>query len=280
MSISEGIYIGEIAHKRFSPKIHTFKYKHIMISLDIDSAIDKNLSKILFGINKFGFLSINAKNHLGGKYSDLRSSLSDILKNNNTYNPNHKMIIMTTPSVFGHVFNPATFYFQIDNKKNVIELIIVEVNNTFGEGHTYILNKLDINKNTYTYHDNKSFHVSPFADMEGEYKFKFILNNEYISTQIDLIKDNSPFIIANFTGKYEKLSNLNLLKNIIRITSIVYLTELRILIQAYKLMIVKKLKFYQKPSPSSKHTFTSSAPSYINSMKFIKWIKKFSKNKD
>ena len=85
MSISEGIYIGEIAHKRFSPKIHTFKYKHIMISLDIDSAIDKNLSKILFGINKFGFLSINAKNHLGGKYSDLRSSLSDILKNNNTY---------------------------------------------------------------------------------------------------------------------------------------------------------------------------------------------------
>ena len=110
------------------------------------------------------------------------------------------MIILTTPSVLGHVFNPATFYFQIDNEKDIVELIIVEVNNTFGEGHTYILNKLDTNKNSYTYHDKKNFHVSPFADMEGEYKFKFILNNEYISTQIDLIKDNSPFIVANFTG--------------------------------------------------------------------------------
>ena len=53
--------------------------------------------------------------------------------------------------------------------------------------------------------------------MEGEYKFKFILDNEYISAQIDLIKDNSPFISANSTGKKEKLSNLNLLKNITRI---------------------------------------------------------------
>tara|TARA_Y100001936_G_C15795480_1_gene518725 strand:- start:184 stop:756 length:573 start_codon:yes stop_codon:yes gene_type:complete len=190
------------------------------------------------------------------------------------------MLILTTPSVFGHVFNPATFYFQIDNQKNIVELIIVEVNNTFGEGHIYILDELYKNKTSYTYYAKKQFHVSPFANMKGEYKFEFILNKRFISTQIDLIKDDNPFIVANFTGKHKKLSNLNLLKNITQIISTVYLTELRILIQAYKLMIIKKLKFYQKPPPSSKHTFTSSAPSYINSMKFIKWIKKFNKNKD
>ena len=32
------------------------------------------------------------------------------------------MIILTTPSVLGHVFNPATFYFQIDSEKKIIRV--------------------------------------------------------------------------------------------------------------------------------------------------------------
>ena len=125
--------------------------------------------------------------------------------------------------------------------------------------------------------NKKEFHVSPFADMQGHYKFKFDLNENQINISIHLIKNDTPIITANFNGYKTNFANSILLKSLIKIVTIAYFTEFRILSQAFRLMIIKKLKFYQKPEPQNQNTYISSSPSYINKMKFIKWIKKFKK---
>ena len=110
MSISEGIYIGKLTHQRSYPKAHHFQYKHVMLALDVDS---NKTSSFIFGLNKFRILSIYAKNHLGGENTNFRTALNKLLKYNAKYNKNNQMIVLTTPSVLGHVFNPATFFFQL-----------------------------------------------------------------------------------------------------------------------------------------------------------------------
>ena len=274
MSISEGIYIGKLTHQRSYPKAHHFQYKHVMLALDVDS---NKTSSFIFGLNKFRILSIYAKNHLGGEKTNFRTALNKLLKYNAKYNKNNQMIVLTTPSVLGHVFNPATFFFQLDKEKKELELAIVEVNNTFGEAHTYVLDKQKLDKTVSVFFNKKEFHVSPFADMQGHYKFKFDLNENQINISIHLIKNDTPIITANFNGYKTNFANSTLLKSLIKIVTIAYFTEFRILSQAFRLMIIKKLKFYQKPEPQNQNTYISSSPSYINKMKFIKWIKKFKK---
>ena len=112
-----------------------------------------------------------------------------------------------------NVFNPATFFFQLDKEKKELELAIVEVNNTFGEAHTYVLDKQKLDKTVSVFFNKKEFHVSPFADMQGHYKFKFDLNENQINISIHLIKNDTPIITANFNGYKTNFANSTLLKS-------------------------------------------------------------------
>ena len=48
-----------------------------------------------------------------------------------------EIVLHTQPSLFGYVFN-VSFYF-IDNPRSELIAVWVEVNNTFGEHHDYLL---------------------------------------------------------------------------------------------------------------------------------------------
>ena len=45
---------------------------------------------------------------------------------------------MTLPRVLGFVFNPVSFWLCYNNEQKLIA-VINEVNNTFGETHTYVV---------------------------------------------------------------------------------------------------------------------------------------------
>ena len=57
------IYIGNVIHKRFKPKIHFFKYKVFSILLDLSeiNLLDKSLK--IFSHNKFNIISFYDVDH-------------------------------------------------------------------------------------------------------------------------------------------------------------------------------------------------------------------------
>ena len=60
---------------------------------------------------------------------------------------------MAMPRVLGFVFNPISIYF-IEDMKGEIRAILYEVNNTFGNRHTYIIKtKENIHAVSYTHLD-------------------------------------------------------------------------------------------------------------------------------
>lgn len=82
--------------------------------------------------------------------------------------------MITTPKFFGYSFNPVSYFYLYD-KDMKLRLIVLEVNNTFGEKHVYLLDAEGSEtmspRSGYDYAGvmRKSFHISPFNHRSGDY---------------------------------------------------------------------------------------------------------------
>ena len=95
--------------------------------------------------------------------------------------------LMSLPRVLGYGFNPVSFWLCQD-RAGGLRAVLVEVNNTFGERHSYLCCHADHAPITGSdvLVSRKVFHVSPFIAVEGHYCFRFQLSGERVAINIDL----------------------------------------------------------------------------------------------
>lgn len=95
------------------------------------------------------------------------------------------LALMTQPRFLGYGFNPVSFWMVIEG--NALIAVIAEVNNTFGQRHSYMLvspQDTPIAPATRLM-SRKVFHVSPFQDVAGEYHFRFSLTPDRVAIRIN-----------------------------------------------------------------------------------------------
>ena len=92
--------------------------------------------------------------------------------------------MLTHLRTFGHYFNPVTFYYCFDQSGGQLEAIMAEVTNTpWRERHCYTVeNQEDTGKIRQKL--GKSFHVSPYMDMNVGYDWSF--NNPDTNIQVKM----------------------------------------------------------------------------------------------
>lgn len=207
-----GLYIGKVFHHRILPKNHFLKYNLFQVLIDLENP--KNC--FLFSINSFNIFSFYENKH-GPLKSNFKNPLlfriREKLIEENIYEIGDKIYLLTMPAIFGFVFNPISIYFIEDKNKN-IKATIYEVNNTFGDRHSYILknnNGFNIKQNS-----KKFLHVSPFMDMDMEYDFRMKHDDANFKILISLFKNfeknRQLTLTAGFNAKIKELNNLNLFK--------------------------------------------------------------------
>lgn len=232
----KSLYKAKIYHKRFSPKVNEFTYSGFYISFSL-SEITKLKSKI-FSVNKFNLFSFYEKDH---GYKDERSLHSWI--ENQLAQAGIKdcdeFVLQTFPRIIGYVFNPVSFWYCY--KKGELIATVSEVNNTFGESHTYLING---KKGTLP----KEFHVSPFYPRTGEYRFNFTAKNRAIINYFD---NNQLQLTTSIIGKEVPWSDKKLLNLFITHPLYTLFVVFLIHFQALKLFI-KKIKFYTQPKKMRK----------------------------
>ena len=61
--INSSIYNGQVIHKRFKPKVHSFKYNVFSLLIDLSEleTLDKQVN--FFSYNKFNLISFYDKDH-------------------------------------------------------------------------------------------------------------------------------------------------------------------------------------------------------------------------
>ena len=240
---NSSIYIGNVIHKRFKPKIHSFNYKVFSLLIDLSELELLNKKLKLFSYNKFNIISFYNKDHGPRDSSSLKNWVEDNLKKNNIDTNEIQIKLLCYPRIFGYVFNPLSVFYVYDKNLNLIS-ILYEVKNTFGEQHTYIF-KSDKNQNLIQHVCKKKFHVSPFIEMDCTYFFKVLKPNNKISVIIDQHDNEGKILYASQDGTRIDLNNKNLILSYLKHPLMTFKIILAIHFEAFKLW-TKGIKFIKK----------------------------------
>ncbi|KAJ2998269.1 hypothetical protein HDV02_004689 [Globomyces sp. JEL0801] len=249
---SHRLYYSNTNHVRFHPKQHSFTYPVVYIGFNLDSL--HNMPSLI-SHNSWNLFSINDVNYIDSGKQSIKSKLFDLLLAFNIDTSNIGTVELVTQPKFLFInFNPLNVYYCFNKESNDLYLVLLEVNNTFGERHWYLCNqqnkwekigsKYDAGSFTFT----KQFHVSPFNDMEGCYDCHIldISKHDSMDLLLRLMKDGELHLKARMWGKAVDLSAFNLLKASVTCFISLVSTFPRIHKEALYLF-VKGLSLYSKP---------------------------------
>ena len=94
-----------------------------------------------------------------------------------------------------HTFDPLSVFWCISPALEVT-CVVAEVHNTHGERHAYLL-KPD---GTGRAHAEKTFYVSPFFTVDGNYDLRFTLGPDKVASSVTLAQGGSAVFVATFEG--------------------------------------------------------------------------------
>lgn len=248
MELKPAIFLSKVMHKRLFPKENGFSYNVYYLALPLDDIEKNNIPGL--PINKPGILSFYEKDHGYRDGSSLKKWATELLEQHNIKADNLDILLISMPRVMGYAFNPISLYFCFDKDKN-IKAVISEVNNTFGETHSYICQNPEgfITPDLWM-EAEKTFHVSPFLKREGHYHFRFDYRTEKLGFWVDYFDaEGKKELITSLIGNFISLNRNNLLKTFIKHPLVTFKTIFLIHYQAVRLFI-KGIKYITKPMQS------------------------------
>lgn len=249
MELSPQLFFGQVMHHRLFPKDHKFTYKIYYLFLPL-SKLKTLCNQWRFGFNRPGLLSFYTKDHGNRDQSNLKDWADHILQNYNFSTKTYDIVLLTLPRVMHYVFNPVSFWLVIDPERQ-LRAVLCEVNNTFGETHTYACihdNQRPISSDEWLEAD-KVFHVSPFLKREGHYKFRFALKEQKIGIWIDYwSKEDNKQLLTSLTGQLVPWTKANL-NRAFWVYPLITLKAIGLIHwQAVKLL-AKGIHYVRKPAP-------------------------------
>ena len=204
---------GHTWHGRKGAIENAFRYGIDYVLLDAERPAK---APWLFGRNRAGLASIRDRDH-GGAPGHGRGAawVREVLAAHDLPDP-VRIELLAQPRILGHVFNPVSFWICRDAAERV-RVIIAEVTNTYGDRHSYLCHRDDLEPITPQdrMQARKIFHVSPFQRIEGSYEFRFDLRDDRIGVWIDFSGGNGG-VIATLVGPRKPLTNLGLLRACLR----------------------------------------------------------------
>lgn len=255
------LYVANVMHARFAPVAHRFRYPVFTFAFDLDELPTLDRTVRGFGYNRAALVSLHDPDYLRGE-GTIRERLCPFLRQAGC-DDIARVEVLTMPRMFGHVFNPVSFYYAY-RADGSIRCVVAEVNNTFGERHLYVMPVVGGNPTEFPLrlrHD-KQFHVSPFNNMHGRYEFRLSDLGPSLRVEIDLIRDNVRVMTAVLWGQAVPLDSRSLLAHVLRHPFRIVANLPRIAWQACLLRYRRRLAFHHKPNPSHPMTIGIPRPSW------------------
>lgn len=233
------IGFGQVRHKRIKPVEHAFAYPTYFLMLPMRSLAA--MPNATLTRNRWATLSFYDKDHGDGR-ADSLAWIDELLLNEGIDDANGEVWLHCYPRVLGYTFKPVSFWY-CHRADQSLRAIVVEVNNTFGERHCYLLDKPSFGaEQTAT----KVFHVSPFNHVNGNYRFRFLTSGSNTLARVDYNDDSGLLLETSVSGELEVLTTQSIQKAFWRYPAMTFGVVLRIHWQALKLWL-KRVKYISKP---------------------------------
>jgi hypothetical protein len=244
------LFSGRVMHHRVRPTRHRFSYRVFFIRFRLDRMDD--LKGPLFSVNRRNLFSLRGADYGPRDGSDLQVWIRALLRREGVASADGDIWLQTFPRVLGYVFNPVSFWLCHDRQGGALRAVLAEVNNTFGEHHHYLLAHSD--GRPITAGDEltarKVFHVSPFFEVRGTYRFRFRADPHDSLFRIDYEDGRGKLLYTTISGRAQPLTSGALAKAFARRPLMTIGVIARIHYQALRLWL-KRVEFFRKPTPPS-----------------------------
>ena len=227
-----------------------FQYRLFFMFLDLAEVPTVFDIHPLWSYEKFNIACYRRRDHFGDPAIPLDRAVSDLVEVHLGSRPNGPIRLLTHLRYFGHCFNPASFYYCYDSEDTRVETIVVEIHNTpWGERHCYVLGD-DQNEHPLKYWRRhqfaKSFHVSPFIDMNIHYDWRFHEPGDSLQVHMIDYQNGQKLFDASLALQRREFTRSSLTEVLIRYPMLTGKVICMIYWQALRL-ILKRTPFFSHP---------------------------------
>jgi DUF1365 family protein len=241
------IGFGVVRHARLRPAAHAFAYPTYFLMLPMRSLRSQAPGPL--ALNRFAPISFFDRDHGDGRGPHNGGALAWLdaeLARHGVLDADGEVWLHCYPRVWGFTFKPVSFWYCHRADGN-LRAIVVEVNNTFGERHCYLLDNPRFGAELGA---DKVFHVSPFGAVEGAYRFRFMVTpgRDRTVVRVDWHDAKGPILQTSVSGKLEPIGVRNLRCAAWGYPLMTLALVARIHWQALQLWR-KRVPFFRKPAP-------------------------------
>ncbi len=181
-------YTIKVQHRRLVRPLHQLSYRTAYLGFDIEHIheVNRALAKTPY--------SVRADDYGFKDWSSLAAAIRHraIQEVPDATGP---VRLITLPRLFGRGFNPISLFLVHGPNNGQPKAIIYDVRNTFGDRHHYTAPLGDGR------HERaKKFHVSPFLDCDGHYRFNFDLSGTQLHLGITKMGQGGAELYARLDG--------------------------------------------------------------------------------
>jgi uncharacterized protein len=235
--------IGVVRHARLRPRAHAFDYPTLFLLLPMRTLRERPCAAL--ARNRFGWLGFRDSDHGDGR-DDALAWLDETLAAEGIADADGEVWLHTFPRMLGYAFKPVSFWY-CHRGDGSLAAIVVEVNNTFGERHLYLLAGAGLGWGRELV-ARKAFHVSPFCRVQGQYRFRFMRTAERTVARIEHDDEVGALLRTSVSGRLVPLETSSARAAFLRMPLMTLGVVVRIHWQALRLAL-KRVPFFAKPNP-------------------------------
>jgi DUF1365 family protein len=177
---------GTVRHTRLRPVRHAFAYPTLFLLLPLRTLHRSPQARPPLAHNRRAALSFHDADHGDGRANAVEW-LDEVLAQHGIRDAGGEAWLHCIPRVLGYTFKPVSFWY-CHRADGTLRAIVVEVNNTFGQRHCYVLDEPAWGRE---HEAPKAFRVSPFCRVEGRYRFRFLFTPRRDRTVVRIDHDDA-----------------------------------------------------------------------------------------
>ena len=255
---ASALFTGQVMHQRLRPRRHRLNYRIYMLLLDLDEIENCDSRLRLFSRNRRNLFAFYDGDHGNKSGTPLRAQIEQHLADVGTPVVGGAIRLLTMPRVLGFAFNPISVFFCYQ-PGGEMAAILYEVNNTFGQRHTYLLPVGTNPGRVIRQAVAKNLHVSPFMGMDMDYAFRVLPPADALAIGITGSDGDGALITAVLTARRQPLSDAALLRAFFGMPLLTFKVVGGILWEALKLWLKRIPVWHVPPAPASPITNSTSA---------------------
>ncbi len=251
------IFVGDVRHRRFTPKKHELNYSLFMPCIDLDDWTA--LSEKVWGLGDkwWHWARFRREDYLG--QGELKLAVQDKVFELTGNRIEGKVLAVIHLRYLGIYFSPVNFYYLYD-LDGQWRYLLAEVSNTpWNERHYYAIPAKKGVESRNWQHD-KAFHVSPFNPVDQQYQWKLKPITNSLMVHLECHREHKVFD-ATMAMKAREFSSNTLLWLLVKtpvmavkVTLGIYWHALKLWLKGVPIYDHPKNKMEQKQKSSKENT--------------------------